>query len=522
MHTPYTDHSTNNNNDRTSPCHGRHHPEYAPHLPTSTITTTELSLGGELSRLVAVAATTAATLGYDVGIMAAAILPLEAEFQLSSFQKELAMGSLNFVAAAGALLGGTVADVNGRKETLKLTCGLFLVGTLFMALAPTYGMLLVGRIVTGLGVGVAFVVAPVFISEVAPSHRRGELNTVFDVAINGGILLGYVVGFLVQMILPDNWRAMLGLGVVLPLIVVALVASLPESPRWLVLVQRNQEALQALERLGYSQLEANETIQAITVELEQQQQQLDVSAPRRARKYWYSVPPGHWLALQLGFWQQISGTETVLYYSADFLARAGLESATQRLLGNVGVGICKLVPELFAMHYVDRIGRRPLLIASAASLLVTIVLIAIAFGRNWSPAVVVALLCAIMASFSAGVGPFTFLCASENLALHERASGMTLCAAINRCTSGLVALTAVSLSDWLGDDGLFSLYSVAAVGSLIFYAKGVPETSGATLEELTAARNNNSGGQGHPTSLPDEQMALSTVDAGEIEESRFT
>ena len=126
-----------------------------------SFTSSSNSTTGELHRLVLTAATTAATLGYDVGIMAAAIQPLEVAFNLSPFQKELAMGSLNFMAAAGALVGGKVADPYGRKWTLQLCCYLFLVGTLCMAFAINYATLLIGRIVTGMGVGVAFVVAPV-------------------------------------------------------------------------------------------------------------------------------------------------------------------------------------------------------------------------------------------------------------------------------------------------------------------------------------------------------------------------
>ena len=151
-----------------------------------------------LITLVSVAAATAATLGYDVGIMAAAIQPLEAQMELSGFQKEVAMGSLNFVAAFGGILGGKVADLYGRKTTICLCCLLFIVGTFFMAVAWSYNVLLLGRIVTGLGVGVAFVAAPSYITEVSPSDSRGQLNTVFDISINGGILFGYVTGFLVH------------------------------------------------------------------------------------------------------------------------------------------------------------------------------------------------------------------------------------------------------------------------------------------------------------------------------------
>ena len=433
----------------------------------------------ELIKLVAVAATTAATLGYDVGSMAGAIGPIDNEFDLSSIQKELAMGSLNFVAAAGALIGGPCSDRFGRKFTVGLTCWLFLVGTVFMVIATNYAVLLVGRCVAGLGVGVAFIAAPVFISEVSPSHMRGELNTTFDVAINAGILLGYIVSYLVQIIVPTswNWRLMLGFGAVFPTIVLALLSGLPESPRWLMLDDQKPAARAVLHRLGSTEIESEEALSAMEKEIRTQQQKSRFAFGKSQR-----------LALGLGFWQQISGTEAVLYYSADFLADAGLESPEQRLLGNVAVGFSKLLPELVAMRLVDNIGRRPLLMASSCLLAFTTFMMGIAFAQNWTPVVVVILLCAIMASFSVGVGPFTFLCASEKVAMSERAAGMTICAAANRCTSGLVALTAVSMSEWLGDAGLFFWYATFGVGAMIFYCRVVPETSGKTLEDLAADR----------------------------------
>jgi hypothetical protein len=196
------------------------------------------------------------------------------------------------------------------------------------------------------------------------------------------------------------------------------------------------------------------------------------------------------LAIALGFWQQITGTEAVLYYSADFLQNAGLESPTERLLGNCFVGLCKLTPELIAMHWVDSLGRRPLMLASAGTLFLSTCLISSAFYFHWSPLTVVIFLCSIMASFSIGIGPFTFLVASESLGLSERATGMTLCAATNRITSGSVALTAVSMYQALGSSGLFAVYAVVGFLSLPFYFTTIPETAGKTLEEIASARHN--------------------------------
>jgi hypothetical protein len=275
-----------------------------------------------------------------------------------------------------------------------------------------------------------------------------------------------------------KWRVMLALGGVTPTVVLALLSSLPESPRWLMLVDEKPAAESVLQQLGVPDDEVTSTLRDI-------EQELWLDRNRRPVQRW---GPGQRLAVNLGFWQQITGTETVLYYSADFLARAGLSSPAKRLLGNIFVGVCKLVPELLAMSYVDVVGRRPLLIGSAAALLCTITMLSAAFYFHLSAFTVVVLLCAVMAAYGAGIGPFSFLCASENLALSERASGMTMCAAANRCTSGLVALTAVSLYEWLGDAGLFALYSFFAVGSLAFYST-VPETSGQSLEELSAMRS---------------------------------
>ena len=445
------------------------------------------STNSNLILLVCVAAATAATLGYDVGIMAAAIQPLEEQLNLSDVQKEIAMGSLNFVAALGAFLGGYVADLHGRKRTVALCCWLFVFGTILMAISWNYPVLLVGRIITGLGVGVAFVSAPCYITEVAPTDSRGQLNTVFDISINGGILVGYITGFLVQVFLPDNWRVMLGCGLFLPVIVLALLSRLPESPRWLMMVDRKEEADEVLRHLGNTSGETQQILQDMQNEIDREANESFSLTETTATATTNKLGKGQRYAIKLGFWQQITGTEAVLYYSADYLKRAGLESPLMRLGGNVFVGICKLVPECIAMKYIDTAGRRPLLFGSATLLCLSTFGLSMAFWFHASPIVTVILLCAVMASFSTGLGPFTFLSASENLSMSERAAGLTYASAANRITSGTVAMTAVSLTNLLGDAGLFGLYAAAGFLSLFFYWN-VPETAGVSLEDL-AARN---------------------------------
>jgi len=238
-----------------------------------------------------------------------------------------------------------------------------------MALAPGYGTLVLGRIVTGLGVGVSFVVVPVYISEITPSEYRGMLSTCFDVSINVGILLGYVTGFLVTELgggrLSDEatWRLMLALGGLLPVGVMVAMAWLPESPRWLMARGRPEQARAVLTTfLGDADL-AGETIVSIKRTMDEDAGLL-VETPAGGGGRGGGALPLTWRELLrldalpnpadgyllrvvatvvgLGFWQQATGSEAVLYYSATFLEEAGLTSARQRLLGYVALGCCKV------------------------------------------------------------------------------------------------------------------------------------------------------------------------------------
>ena len=310
----------------------------------------------------------------------------------------------------------------------------------------------------------------------APAEERGKLNSVFDVSINLGILLGYVTGFVIHMVSPDNWRLMLGCGAILPIIVLALLAALPETPHYSVMANQSQQALHDLQRLGHDKDEAEETIRDMQKEIRKDRQ--------KSTKY---CSPGLQLSVGFGFFQQIAGSEAILYYTADFLDKAGLTSPVMRLLGNCMVGLCKLLPELVTMKCVDTVGRRPIMLWSAFALFVFLSALSLAFYIGASATWIIALLCCSVGSFSIGLGPFTFLCVSENLSATERSMGVTYCAATNRFTSGLVALTVVSLYNVIGLGNLFAAYALLRLLSMVFYWY-TPETAGMSLEEIQAAK----------------------------------
>jgi len=351
---------------------------------------------------------TAATLGYDVGIIAAAIDYINSTLGLNHFQTQLVVGSLNFVSAFGTLIAGFTSDALGRKATVWICCLFYIIGTACMALALSYEVLLVGRIVTGLGVGISFVVVPVYITEITPSEARGMLSTCFDLSINIGILLGYLTGFFVAEVWGKTWsentrwRVMLGLGVLLPGVVMACLPWLPESPRWLMSRGCHKEAITALTKfLGDAEV-ARETIRSIKLTMdedtglthdgtgavrsdEEAVNRMSPSSPNAGCRLASSNPlsknddagvtlvlppeipqslispssavactvarPLSWrevlhlnpllpadaylqrvilLVVGIGFWQQATGSEAVLYYSAAFLKKAGLDSVSNK------------------------------------------------------------------------------------------------------------------------------------------------------------------------------------------------
>ena len=268
---------------------------------------------------------TATTLGYDVGIMSCAIVLIKEELALSELKEEVVVGALNFVAALGALVAAQTADALGRRATILACCALYVVGTLLMALARGFWVLLLGRAVTGLGVGVSFVVTPVYIAEITPARLRGALGAVFDVSINVGIVLGYVVGFAVETRVSRAnvaWRLMLGLGLVLPCVVLLTLPALPESPRWLVARGARADALRVLRAISADEAEARATADAIAAGLAR-----DREAPVTWRELLVTGGPAlrrlATLVTLFGVWQQATGSEAILYYSPTFLEVGG-------------------------------------------------------------------------------------------------------------------------------------------------------------------------------------------------------
>ncbi|XP_024532900.1 probable polyol transporter 6 [Selaginella moellendorffii] len=487
-------------------------------------------------------------LGYDIGVTSGALLYIKDDFKLNSVQQEMLVGILNLVSLVGGLMAGKLADAVGRRKTMATASVIFFVGALLMALSPSYAVLMGARVLSGVGVGFAMIIAPVYTAELSPPGSRGSLVSFAEVFINTGILVGYVANFALSP-LPQwlGWRLMLGLGAVPAVFLACAVLVMPESPRWLVMQGRVSQAKTVLIRTcGGNKGEAESRLTAIVESLgdeyEAEKQEVrdehtskmdpEADHPAELRKLpsvasstteqrkrmlkakkkagsnvWKqlllpSAPVRRMLLVSLGihFFQQASGVDALVYYSPTVFAQAGMKSRTSVLGMTIAVGLTKTLFILVATIYLDTVGRRTLLLASATGMTIALTTVAVTFrflhvgakvdmssSQHASVAlVVIAMLaiCGFMASFSIGLGPTVYVLTSEIFPLTLRARAMSLSIGMNRGISGTVALTYLSLAEALTTSGAFFVYASIAFASIVFVFFVVPETKGKSLEEV--------------------------------------
>ncbi|CAK9271393.1 unnamed protein product [Sphagnum jensenii] len=445
-------------------------------------------------------------LGYDIGVISGAVLFIKEDLAIKEVQEEVLVGSLNIVSLVGALAAGRIADAVGRKWTMAVAALFFLLGAVVMGLAPNFPVLMVGRVLAGIGVGFALMIAPVYTAELAPASSRGSLVSLPEIFINFGILLGYIVSFCLSGLPPYlSWRLMLGAGSV-PAICLALsVLLMPESPRWLVTQNRIQEAEHVLLKTSYDKAEASARLVEIMGAAGFGSRSQGEGVWREL--LWPTPPVRRMLIVALGinFFQQASGIDATVYYSPAVFSQAGISGKSGVLGATVAVGFSKTLFILVATIWLDRIGRRPLLFTSAIGMTVSLFTLAIGFvflhvpkpssddlpvtaGVQQNPGFVAILavlaICAYVAFFSIGFGPINWVLTSEIFPLQLRAQAMGLGIVMNRLASGTVALTFLSLADAITIAGVFFLFSLIAALSILFIYFYCPETKGKTLEEI--------------------------------------
>ncbi|ERM94341.1 hypothetical protein AMTRI_Chr04g189530 [Amborella trichopoda] len=445
-------------------------------------------------------------LGYDTGVMSGAAMFIKDDLNINDIQVEILVGSINIYALIGSAFAGWTSDWIGRRKTIAFAGAIFFVGSVIMGFAPNYALLTAGRVVAGIGVGYALMIAPVYTTEVAPTSIRGFLTSFPEIFINGGVLLGYVSNFaFADLSLQLSWRMMLGVGVVPSVFLIVGGLVMPESPRWLIMQGKLGAAMKVLLKTSDSPDEAQLRLSEI---------KLSAGIPNDTDGEIVSVPKRHdgegvWkelilhptpairriliVAIGMHFFQQASGIDAVVLYSPRVFRQAGIKKKNHLLGATIAVGASKTFSVLIATFLLDRMGRRPLLFISLGGMIISVC--GLGFGLTmiahtdekleWAITLCIVTILLYVAFFEVGLGPIAWVYTSEIFPLRLRATGVSIGVAVNRLMSGVNGMTFISLYKAITVGGAFFLFAGICFLAFLFIFFFLPETNGRTLEEVS-------------------------------------
>ncbi|XP_044495764.1 probable polyol transporter 4 [Mangifera indica] len=454
-------------------------------------------------------------LGYDVGVMSGAIIFMKEDLKISEVQQEVLVGILSIISLLGSLAGGKTSDVLGRKWTIALAAIVFQSGAATMALAPSFTVLMIGRLLTGVGIGFGVMIAPVYIAEISPSVTRGSLTSFPEISINIGILLGYISNYAFHG-LPEhiNWRIMLGVGILPSVFIGCALFVIPESPRWLVMQQRIDEARLVLTKINESERDVQERLAEI--------QQAAGSAHAEnyeGKAVWHEIinpTPAVKRMLIAGCgiqcFQQITGIDATVYYSPTIFKNAGIKSNSKLLAATVAVGFTKTLFILIAILLIDKVGRKPLLYVSTIGMTICLLVLSLSLTfmgtGHLGIGLAVLSVCGNVAFFSIGIGPICWVLSSEIFPLRLRAQASALGAVGSRVSSGVIAMSFLSLCRAITVGATFFIFSLISAASVAFVYTCVPETKGKSLEEIEMLFQNERDWQGGEVELGDAESLV--------------
>ena len=426
--------------------------------------------------------------GYDTSVINGAGGFMTEDLGLSEIGLGVAVSSLLFASAVGALTGGRISDAIGRRTTILVMAVLFIVGVLLVVTAPGLALVVAGRIVLGLAVGAASVVVPVFLAELAPYEIRGSLAGRNEFMIVLGQLLAIIMNAIIGNVwgeqFPGIWRVMFLLAAIPAVLLLIGMVRMPESPRWLVEKGRQEQALEILDRLrpeGRAEPELEDI--ALARHAESQRTSLGIAGILRNRNLVKIVLIG----CGLGFFQQTTGINAIQYYGERVLEVAGFGRGGA-LVASIAPATISVVAAVIALQMMDRFSRRKTFLWGYGLVALFHVLI----GTTASvmpegpakPFVLLALITAFVGSMQLCLNVATWVTLSEIFPQKMRAFGMGVSVFVLWMTNSILGLFFPSIIAGLGLSSTFFVFAVLNVVAFLFVLKWVPETRGRTLEQL--------------------------------------
>jgi sugar porter (SP) family MFS transporter len=419
--------------------------------------------------------------GLDTAVISGAEQKIQELWGLNVFEHGLTVSIALIGTVAGAMFGGIPSDKFGRKKTLFWIAVLFLVSAVGSALSIDWYSFLFFRFVGGLGVGCSSVTAPMYISELAPASHRGRLVAMFQFNVVLGILIAFLSNYLLQDFGDNSWRWMLGIQAFPAALFLIFVLFLPESPRWLIVKRgMTEEALEILARINPKNAEAE--LNAIQRSHETQSRGTSVDN-LFSKKYSFPLM----LAVVFAMFNQLSGINAIIYYAPRIFEMTGL-GTDSALLSTAGLGLVNFVFTLLAVNFIDRYGRRTLMLIGSAGVIITLSLVANAFyTQNFNGYAVPVYLFVYIAFFAFSQGAVIWVFISEIFPNEVRAKGQAMGSFTHWLMATVIAFTFPVITDTLGGGNSFMLFTIMMVLQLLFVWKVMPETKGRSLEQIDAS-----------------------------------
>ena len=422
--------------------------------------------------------------GFDTVVISGANQPVKELWQLSPlFHGTFIMSMALWGTVIGSLFGGLPSQYFGRKKTLFWIGILYLVSALGSGLAPDPYTFSIMRFIGGLGVGASSVAVPVYISEIASAKSRGRYVALYQFNLVFGIFVAFLSNYLLDGVGgSSDWRYMLGVEALPALVYCVLVIRVPESPRWLLLTQKNDaEGLRILSFI-YEEKEAKKKMEEIKASTNSES-----STESLFQKKYNRVLL---LAFFLAFFNQWSGINFVLYYAPEILERSGL--ATQEsLFSSISIGTVNLIFTIIGVRLIDSLGRKQLMTIGSVGYIFSLAMVAWCFYSKADPVLLISFILLFIASHAIGQGAVIWVFISEIFPNKVRAYGQSWGTGVHWVFAALITLiTPLFLDEKEGVFGdnpwpIFAFFSFMMIGQLVWTRLSMPETKGVSLEELS-------------------------------------
>jgi sugar porter (SP) family MFS transporter len=430
--------------------------------------------------------------GYDTAVISGTISLVKTQFGLNTIQEGWFVSSALIGCIAGASIGGELSDRFGRKPVLILAGLLFLISALGCAMAGAFTSLVIYRIIGGLGVGIASMVSPLYISEVSPAKSRGKMVALYQFAITIGILTAYFAnasllnfstkdvvyeGMAQKIFKTEIWRAMLGSESFPAFLFMVVMLLVPFSPRWLMTKNKHARARNVLNKINIDDIAPDQQLEDINHAIENEPKG---KWPDLLKK---GIRIAVFAGVALAIFSQITGINAIIYYGPRIFEEAGFK-LSDALGGQVAIGTVNVLATIVAILYIDRLGRKKLMVSGVVVMFISLIIVGILFttGNTQSSALLIFILIYIMA-YAIGYGPVIWVLLSEIYPTKIRGRAMSVATLTIWIGTAIIGQVVPWMLVNLSPAGTFYVFAICCI-PVIFILRVVPETKGRTLEEI--------------------------------------